>query len=226
MEILTDLQKKILILFRNLPDSEAFYLTGGTALSAFFLKHRKSNDLDFFTHVEDLILPFSQKLEISLKRDKYGVERARGFQSFVELLVNSGADSTVVHFALDSPFKFEGPFESREIPGVKVDSLIDIAVNKLLALFGRAALRDFIDVYFLANEHFSKNELIKKAAQKDQGFDLYWLGVAMERINDYSDDLPDMHLLLRPCPMNELKEFFNIWKHEIKEEIVKEDQRF
>jgi hypothetical protein len=77
VEILTDLQKKILILFKNLPDREAFYLTGGTALSAFFLNHRKSNDLDFFTHVEDLILPFSQKLGVSLKREKYGVERAR-----------------------------------------------------------------------------------------------------------------------------------------------------
>lgn len=59
----TDLQKRILHRFSELPDKEAFYLTGGTALSAFYLKHRKSNDLDFFTDVEELILPISQKLK-------------------------------------------------------------------------------------------------------------------------------------------------------------------
>ena len=69
MEILTNLQRKILVLFSNLPDKDAFYLTGGTALSAFFIKHRMSLDLDFFTNVEELILPFSQKLEASLKNE-------------------------------------------------------------------------------------------------------------------------------------------------------------
>ena len=63
MEILTNLQKRILLCFSELPDQEAFYLTGGTALSTFFLKHRRSNDLDFFTNVEELLVPFSQKLE-------------------------------------------------------------------------------------------------------------------------------------------------------------------
>lgn len=220
MEILTNLQKKILILFSELPDKEAFCLTGGTALSAFFLKHRRSHDLDFFTNNEELILPFSQKLEVSLKKKGFKVQRLRGFHSFVELSVNSPEESTIIHFALDSPFRFEQPSDSKEISGLKIDSLIDIATNKLLALLGRAALRDFIDVYFLVKERFSKNELIKKAGQKDPGFDLYWLGIATERISDFSDDTPDMHLLTRPCTMSELKEFFNIWRKEILKEIT------
>jgi predicted nucleotidyltransferase component of viral defense system len=220
LKILTSLQRKILILFSNLPDKEAFYLTGGTALSALFIKHRISHDLDFFTNVEELILPFSQKLEASLKNDNLIVERLRGFHSFVELSVSSSEDSTIIHIALDSPFRFEQPFESTEIPGIKIDSLIDIASNKLLAFFGRATLRDFIDVYFLAKEYFDKNKLVEKAAQKDLGFDLYWLGVAMERINDYPDDSPDMHLLTRPCTMRELKEFYSIWRKEIRKAIM------
>lgn len=220
MEILTNLQKRILNLFSELPDKESFYFTGGTALSAFFLKHRKSHDLDFFTNTEELISPFSQKLEASLKKVSLGVEKLRGFHSFIELSVNSSEESTIIHLALDSPFRFEQPHDSAEFPGLKVDSLIDIASNKLLALFGRAALRDFIDVYFLAKELFSKNELIERSGQKDPGFDLYWLGVAMERINDFSDDSPDMHLLERSCPMNELKEFFSIWRRDIIKEIV------
>lgn len=220
MQILTDLQRKILNIFSAQPDEEAFYLTGGTALSAFFLKHRKSHDLDFFTSVEELILPFSQKLELRLKQENLKVERLRGLHSFVELSVSGQEDSTMIHFALDSPFRFEHPFESEEFPGAKIDSLIDIATNKLLALFGRAVLRDFIDVYFLVKERFNKSELVEKAAMKDPGFDLYWLGVAMERIDDLPDDSPDMYLLVRPCVMRELKEFFRDWRKEIRKEIT------
>ncbi len=75
MQILTDLQKKILNTFGCLPDKETFYLTGRTALSAFFLKHRKSHDLDFFTSTEELITPFSLKLEASLEKENLKVER-------------------------------------------------------------------------------------------------------------------------------------------------------
>lgn len=224
MQILTNLQRKILNLFNTQPDEEAFYLTGGTALSAFFLKHRKSHDLDFFTSVEELILPFTQKLESYLKQENLKVERLRGFHSFVELFVSSTDDSTIVHFALDSPFRFEQPSESDEFPGLRIDSLMDIATNKLLALFGRAVLRDFIDVYFLVKERFSKNELLEKAKQKDPGFDLYWLGVAMERIEDFPDGSPDMHLLTRPCTMKELKEFYKGWREEIRKEITDTDR--
>ncbi len=221
MEILTLLQKQILRIYSTVPDKEAFYLTGGTALSSFFIKHRRSKDLDFFTSVEELVLPFSYRLESSLKREGFETERVRGFHSFVELSVHGENDSTVIHFALDSPFRFEAPAEREDFTGVKVDSLIDMAANKLLALFGRAALRDFIDVYFLANEYFSKKTLMEKAGQKDPGFDLYWLGVSMERLNEFPEDEPDKHLLVRPCPMDELKKFFNIWRKEIMVEISK-----
>lgn len=220
MEILTGIQKKILHCLSFLPDREAFYLTGGTALSAFFLHHRKSRDLDFFTPVEGLILPFSQRLEAYLIKENLRVQRLRGFRSFVELSVNSEDDSTAVHFGLDSPFRFEQPSEFEEIPGVKVDSLIDIATNKLLTLFGRAELRDFIDVYFLIKEHYAKGYLMDKSHQKDPGFDLYWLGVAMERIDRFPDDSPDMLLLTRPCSMKEIKEFFRFWRKDILKEIT------
>ena len=224
MEILTGLQRKILNLFGTLPDNEAFYLTGGTALSAFYLKHRQSYDLDFFTSVEGLILPFSQKLEALLKKEELGVERLRGFQSFVELSVSSLNETTAIHFALDFPFRFEQPSAAAEFPAIKIDSLLDIATNKVLALFGRAALRDFVDVYFLLRDHFAKTELLEKSALKDPGFDVYWLGVSLERMNDFSEDSADMHLLTRPCSLQDLREFFAAWRKEIVENITRGKQ--
>lgn len=49
-EILTPLQKKFIELFaKNKPLKNRFYLTGGTALAAYYLNHRYSEDLDFFS---------------------------------------------------------------------------------------------------------------------------------------------------------------------------------
>lgn len=221
LEILERIQKEILSRLKDMPDIEAFYLTGGTALSAFYLSHRRSNDLDFFTAAEELILPFSLKVEEILKENGFEINRTRGFRSFVELFVVSPDESTIIHIAFDSPFRLEQPKDSEKFPRLKIDSLIDIATNKLLALFGRATLRDFIDVYFLVKDKFTKSELIENAMLKDPGFDIYWLGIAFERINEFPPDSPEMHLLIKPCTIKELQGFFNEWKIEIYKEITK-----
>ena len=101
------------------------------------------------------------------------------------------------------------------------DSLRDIAANKLLTVFGRANLRDFVDVYFLVKEKFTKKELIEDATKKDPGFDLYWLGTAMERINEFSDDSAEMLLLVKQCPIDELQGFFNEWRREIFKKVTR-----
>lgn len=218
LEVLSNIQKKILTHFGEVTESEQFYLTGGTALAEFYLKHRKSNDLDFFTSPAELITPFSRRLEERLRNEGMVVLRQRGFHSFVELLVNEAQESTIIHLAEDSPFRFEEPKEYPEYPKLKVDSLVDISSNKMLALFGRATLRDFIDVYVLIEKGlFSREDLMKKAKEKDPGFDLYWLGVAFEQIKSFKDDAPDMLLLADPINFEKLREFFGRWRKEISE---------
>ncbi|MGB9612975.1 MAG: nucleotidyl transferase AbiEii/AbiGii toxin family protein [Candidatus Margulisiibacteriota bacterium] len=220
MEVLTQLQKEILNEFPKVSESGLFYLTGGTALAAFYLQHRKSNDLDFFTEKEDVILPFSFRLEENLKSKGTSIERLRGLHSFVELLVKKGTEMTVIHIAQEAPFRFEPPKEISEYSGLKIDSLTDIASNKLLALFQRATLRDFVDVYFLIKDnYFTKEKLMDLAREKDPGFDLYWFGVALERINFFKPNSAEMLLLIKPCTINELFIFFNNWREEISRDL-------
>jgi predicted nucleotidyltransferase component of viral defense system len=69
--ILTDLQKEILLIFSKIPDSNNFYLTGGTALSEFYLGHRKSFDLDIFTIEKGLLLQYHILLKKKLKKFFY-----------------------------------------------------------------------------------------------------------------------------------------------------------
>jgi predicted nucleotidyltransferase component of viral defense system len=221
LETLDKIQRDILLCICEVPDVEYFYLTGGTALSAFYLFHRKSHDLDFFTSEEELISSFSRRIEEHLSKKGFEVERTRGFRSFTELAVSSPDDSTIIHIALDSPYRLEELHRSEDYEGLKIDSLRDIAANKLLTIFGRANLRDFVDVYFLLKEKFSKKELIEDARKKDPGLDLYWLGTALERINEFSDDSAEMLLLTKPCPVGELQKFFNGWRKEIFEEVTR-----
>jgi len=221
LEVLSPLQKEVLSEFPKVSESDLFYLTGGTALANFYLQHRKSHDLDFFTDKEGIILPFSFRLEESLRNKGINVERLRGLHSFVELSLKKEQETTVIHIAQEAPFHFEAPKESSEYPGLKIDSLIDIASTKLLALFQRATLRDFIDVYFLIKEkYFTKEKLMDLAKEKDPGFDLYWLGVAIERINLFKADAPETLLLIKPCSLEELLVFFNGWKEEILKKLT------
>jgi Nucleotidyl transferase AbiEii toxin, Type IV TA system len=57
--ILTESQKSLLAQFAASSLNDTFYLSGATALSAFYLQHRFSEDLDFFTEsdfgIEDVL---------------------------------------------------------------------------------------------------------------------------------------------------------------------------
>lgn len=212
--------------FGETPDGDQFYLTGGTALAYFYLKHRKSNDLDFFTAETELLGPFSVSLESKLQKSGMTLEKQRGFRTFVEYHVKRGAESTVLQLAQDSPFRLSPVVAFPEFPGLPVDNLIDMSANKLMALFSRAALRDFVDIYFiLKTGKFTEDELIANAQKKDPGFDLYWLGVAFERIRQFKEDAPDMLLLDGSLPLQILKTFFGEWQERLKKQLLLDSQR-
>ncbi len=61
--LLTPLQKEFMSVFSRIPDQEHFYLTGGTALSEFYLGHRLSFDLDLFTSDQEIITPVSYQIQ-------------------------------------------------------------------------------------------------------------------------------------------------------------------
>ena len=66
-ELLTSFQRKIPKAFTGIEESQAFYLTGGTALSVFYLAHRLSEDFDLFTSDEPLISSWRENSNRSSK---------------------------------------------------------------------------------------------------------------------------------------------------------------
>ncbi|HXF69098.1 MAG TPA: nucleotidyl transferase AbiEii/AbiGii toxin family protein [Thermoflexus sp.] len=204
--LLQPLQRRFLALWANLPDQDQFYLTGGTALAEFYIGHRISFDLDFFTTEGQLILPISRQVEAMAAAEGLQVSVVRRFASLVELLVADGEETLRVELALDSPYRLAPTVPSEY--GVQVNGWLDLAVDKLLAYYGRAEPRDAVDLFFILQRE-PVERLLELASRKDPGFDLYWFAVALNRaasFPDHADGWPVKMIL--PLDPPEIKRSF------------------
>ena len=59
--------------------------------------------------------------------------------------------------------------EKPRIDGAVIDSLEDIAANKVCATLGRAEVRDLIDLFFLDKAQVDLERAVKQAVEKDAG---------------------------------------------------------
>lgn len=202
--LLTQAQQEILKAFQLLPDAQHFYLTGGTALAEFYLGHRRSFDLDLFTTERGLIVPFSHVAEQHFAQ-YFAIRVIRRLESFAEFELTWQAETVRVQLAYDSPYRFAPPHET---PLGRVNDFQDLVVDKLLAFFGRAEPRDAVDLFaILEIEDFW--ELTELAIQKDPGFDLYWLSQALQKTQDFPNELERWPVeLVRPIDPKQLKKRF------------------
>ena len=140
--ILAEEQKRLLRHFSRSELRRSFYLTGGTALSAFYLYHRVSEDLDFFSSEQagvEEILAFLKTLP-----DLVDMQYERKFDRKIFLLRHVNDRRVRVEFTY---YPFPRSEEGLLIEGVHIDSLKDIVVNKLMALTDRRDPKDFVDLY-------------------------------------------------------------------------------
>jgi hypothetical protein len=218
--ILTPIQKKFLEVFSALPDKAQFYLTGGTALAEYYLGHRLSFDLDFFTGVSDLILPSSYQIEALCEKKGLNLQVIRRFSSFVQFTFEYDDKSLKIDLALDSPYRLAPIVESPD--GILINNYTDLRVDKLLAYYGRAEPRDAVDLYFILQKE-PITTLLEQASQKDPGFDLYWFAVALNRCSKFPDELERWPVkMLKPMEPPALKGKFLELAVEIMSDLKKE----
>jgi predicted nucleotidyltransferase component of viral defense system len=204
MDILTPLQESLLKHLGKSPLNEAFFLTGGTALSAFFLRHRYSEDLDFFTDQPEQVPQVLPVLEKIVPEIGARIEIRRQFKTFLEVFLHGQEGEAIkCDFAQDSPYRLQPKVHSEEF-GIFVDSALDVACNKLSALFDRSAAKDFIDVFFIDRELFPFVDLLQHARQKHVGLDDYWLAVSLLKV----EDLGPLPRMIKLVDIEELKNFF------------------
>jgi hypothetical protein len=168
---LTPLQASVLEGFFATAAGQQFYLTGGTALSAFHLHHRASVDLDLFT-LDDLAL---READILLP------------QLAASMNCRLGAMRRTEHYR-------EVFLEPESGDPLKIDMVRDFGPqygehirlgNKLTAILGRTEPKDFVDLCFILRAGYSFDDLLAKARTKDLGLHPFYLAGSLRQVRNF-----------------------------------------
>jgi len=186
---------------KNQSFCDQFYFTGGTALAIYYLHHRYSDDLDFFSEKdfpnEPIIAHMSElakEKSLDVTYTKIETTRIFEFRKHNDLMLK-------VDFAW---YPFHRITSGTLDRGISIDSLLDIAANKIMTINQRTEVKDYIDLYFLLQK-FSLWDLLY-AHEKKFGIkiDLILLTADMLKIESF-DYLPKM---IKPITLPALKRFF------------------
>lgn len=159
------LQGRTLDLFSRSFLKDKFYWTGGTLLSLVYLHHRQSNDLDFFSDEPfnyNQIIGFIRNLKRELKLFK--IEEKKIHDRWEFFLFND--KQTRLEFVYYPHPKIKS---RKKYNGIYIDSLDDIAANKLMAFFDRNDPKDLFDLYFLLTKKGYKIKKLIKLVEKKFG---------------------------------------------------------
>jgi hypothetical protein len=163
--VLSPLQRRIATIVAVLPEAEDFALAGGAALIVHGAIDRTTRDLDFFGLEPQAVDRLAPVAERALRAEGLTVERVLDNPGFVRLLVSADDDRTEVDLGSDARL-----FPVDQGPGFPLLTTEELAVDKVLAVFGRAEARDFVDL-MAVEDRFGLDRLLEVAAEKDHGFD-------------------------------------------------------
>lgn len=214
INIITKEQKLILDEFRK--DDflrQTFYFTGGTALSLYYLQHRLSVDLDFFSEKDFDSQIILDKLYLWGTKHHFSIHLRTVENTHMFTLDFAKGKSLKVDFAY---YPYPLLEKVKDIEDLRINSLMDIAVNKLTAASQRDEIKDFVDLYFLLKT-YSIWDLIRGVEVKFKlEIDPVFLGMIFMKAEKF-DYLPKMIL---PLELPELKDFFKEKAREVTKKIV------
>lgn len=190
-------------------DSEKYFaLAGGGALLVHGISARPTQDLDFFTEHPSYAIEFGFNSLLNLASERnWEIEiiNSSSSSSFRRVVINA-QERLVVDLAIDSALILD-PVDTQI--GRAIDPQ-ELAGRKILALYDRAAARDFVDVYALA-QHFEIENMVSMAFRLDNGFEISVLAEMLSTLNRFEDrDIP-----AEPFSVPEIRHFFAAWSSRI-----------
>lgn len=214
--ILTPFQQAVLALLgQNAALSKRFYLSGGTALAEFYLQHRYSEDLDLFSEEEFNLIPiqaFLRKISPKLKITKIEYRNFLGLHTF---FLHQQKQVLKVDF---NYYPFPRIEQGKKINGLFIDSLRDIAINKLQTIVTQPRSRDFIDLYCIIQKTgWIIEDLRREARIKfDHFVDNIHLGSRFLMV----DQLKDYPKLINPLDEKEWQDYFKEQARQLGQKII------
>lgn len=198
----TTIQQQFLEAVRHEPYLvEKFYLTGGTALAACYLNHRESEDIDLFTDMpfdESIVIAAMGRITAHLRVKSTLAKIHERLRYDLKFPKNELLKVDFVFY----DFKHIEPVNV--LDGLSVDSIGDIAVNKLLALSQRTASKDFVDLYFLLKQYtiWDLRQSVEHKFKLD--IDPFYLSALFAKV----EDLTTMPIMKKKLSLEVLKKFF------------------
>lgn len=192
-----------------------FALAGGYAVQAHGFLQRPSEDVDLFT-VADAQAHFDEAVSVAVEAYRAAgltVEILRHNPAFTRLRLTDGQGGQVrVEMGID--WRAHPPV-TLEIGAVLHPD--DAVANKLAALYGRAADRDYVDVdvdAVLRSGRYSSTELLHLAREADPGFDQAMFVQALLAADRVPDQAFERHGLT-PAQVAELRQRLRAWAQEL-----------
>ena len=218
VSILTEEQEEFLSLAgQSKYISKNFYFTGGTPLAEFYLKHRLSEDLDLFIEEEEVrilsVRNFIRDVQKKLKISKIDYRQFMGLHSFQ--LYFSKSNILKVDF---NYYPFPRIEKGMKYKNIEVDSILDIAVNKVHTIAMKPRARDFIDIYFIIKEKgYDFRDLLKKAKVKfDWHIDPIQLGSRLFM----AGEVKDYPRMIKKIDHEKWQDFFTAEARKLKGSII------
>lgn len=170
---LTPLQRELLEEF--FARERHFVLTGGAALAGFYLDHRGTEDLDLFARPGVDLDSAVRALDDAASASGAVLESIEKHPDFRRLLARRGEERCLVDLGIDRAPVIDPP---TDLGVVRIDTMREIAANKVAALLGRGELKDLVDLQRLAGEGVDLRQAVRDATKKDAGIDpatLLWV---------------------------------------------------
>ncbi len=197
---LTRAQRRVL---GALSGVEGFFLSGGAALSAGYLHHRLSEDLDLFCPTTDDLEVVSTAVVSTATSAGLRVTERRRAPGFRRYEVRDDAEATLVDVVHEPVVQIVAPADKPVAAGVRYDALDDLVANKLCATLGRSEVKDLVDLHALAGVGIDLLAHLADAGRKDAGMDPATLAWVLAQLPVSVDRLH----LLRPVAAPELERF-------------------
>ena len=186
-----------------------FYLTGGTALGRCHLKHRHSDDLDFFVNDNDNFRKECSTVIRALK-NRWSCDITATSETFARVFLKKAKIVLKIDFVNDILAHFG---EVHRFPLFhRVDSWRNILSNKMCAL-SRLEVKDIVDIVFIARKYaFDWETIIGEAKEKDLWVD----PIEICRIIDqFSTDLFDSIKWIKPVTNDDLSDQIKTLQNDI-----------
>ncbi|MGI5287203.1 nucleotidyl transferase AbiEii/AbiGii toxin family protein [Nonomuraea polychroma] len=185
-----------------------FALAGGYAVQAHGFLTRRSEDVDLFTAAGGEFEAAVVAAEAAYRHAGLKVEIELQNPGFARLLITDAEERSV---------RVEMGVDWRAHPPVRLDigpvlHPDDAVGNKVAALYGRAEVRDFVDVFaILRSGRYSASQLMALATAADPGFHVGMFAVALSALERISDRALLSHGL-SDQDVQELRRCFQSWE--------------